>query len=526
MATSRKRHHRKMPAFEKFDPFETLIDGIARQNRLGPKGRTVIRETLELVAEHRGGVGGFLERLRTAGLEAKVASWDGAAEPIPVSGEELEQALGADVINKIAGKAGVSRGFARTVASNALPELIGLLPQGGFPGLTALSSASLGGEAAQAPPQPVPLQMAAQRSGAFPLARVLVPGAAALVIALGAGIFFVGHGRTGHRAPAPSGSAIAKALPAVREEPHAPPAQIQPSIAAARNGPSVLPHAPSIPARLMLSNDNGRIIYSGVIRDEATSAAIISSLKAVFGADQITGRLRVDPHAGAADWSDHLRVALGEFKVPGSQVLFDGDTVRAGGAVPVGERDRIISALKEILGPKFALSMLPPSQAPSVPTAAAPAAPAAAQVAAQPAAPAPSPPNGIDSKTPIHAEDQAVLQLPTIYFASNSSKLSRTGKAALEEVAGMMKTLPSQAAVSISSYASKADNPRADFKLSQRRAKAVRQALVDAGVNPAILKADTSGVSGYRSGREGTGEGRSSATATERPHVEFHIVRQ
>jgi hypothetical protein len=47
MASSRKRP-RKKPAFDKFNSFDMFINKIASQYQLGPKGRSLIRETLDL----------------------------------------------------------------------------------------------------------------------------------------------------------------------------------------------------------------------------------------------------------------------------------------------------------------------------------------------------------------------------------------------------------------------------------------------------------------------------------------------
>jgi outer membrane protein OmpA-like peptidoglycan-associated protein len=96
----------------------------------------------------------------------------------------------------------------------------------------------------------------------------------------------------------------------------------------------------------------------------------------------------------------------------------------------------------------------------------------------------------------------------------------------LEEAAGVMKKLPGQTVVSIRGYASNTGNPTANFRLSQRRVNAVRQVLVDAGVNPSILKPEAYGSSSHPTGNERIDEGRSGVTANGRPHVEFSVVHQ
>jgi OOP family OmpA-OmpF porin len=91
-----------------------------------------------------------------------------------------------------------------------------------------------------------------------------------------------------------------------------------------------------------------------------------------------------------------------------------------------------------------------------------------------------------------------------------------------------MKQLPAGTVVQISGYTDSAGNPAANMKLSQRRADAVRQLLVDAGVNPAMLSAKGYG-SSESLANHGTTEGRSNGRMKSRlrddRRVEFRIVQ-
>ena len=110
----------------------------------------------------------------------------------------------------------------------------------------------------------------------------------------------------GHRAAAGSGPVMAQVAPVTVAKQGAP-SQIRSAAAAAPNAPTVISHAPSTPARLALSNNNGFIAYSGVVGDDAARTAITDSLKSVFGTDKISGDLRVDQSAGPANWSKDPR---------------------------------------------------------------------------------------------------------------------------------------------------------------------------------------------------------------------------
>src|ERR1700730_2707473 len=74
MATSRKGEG-KMATFDKLITFDELIQEISARYHLGPKGRSLIEETVDLIARQPGGVSGFLERFKAAGFAAEVASW-------------------------------------------------------------------------------------------------------------------------------------------------------------------------------------------------------------------------------------------------------------------------------------------------------------------------------------------------------------------------------------------------------------------------------------------------------------------
>jgi OmpA-OmpF porin, OOP family len=107
--------------------FDKLIHEIDSRYCLGPKASPLVQETLGLISGKPGGIGGFVNRFKAAGFDVEVASWLGGPEPVPLSGQEVEQTLGSDVVSGIANKAGVSQRFARTILGYAIPKIIVLL---------------------------------------------------------------------------------------------------------------------------------------------------------------------------------------------------------------------------------------------------------------------------------------------------------------------------------------------------------------------------------------------------------------
>jgi outer membrane protein OmpA-like peptidoglycan-associated protein/uncharacterized protein YidB (DUF937 family) len=111
--------------------FDNLVADIDARYCLGPKAAPFIQETSRLVTKYPGGIGGVVRRFRDAGFAVEVASWLGGSDPVPLSGQEVEQTLGSEVVSGIANKIGVSQRFAGTILGYAIPSIIVLMAQGG-----------------------------------------------------------------------------------------------------------------------------------------------------------------------------------------------------------------------------------------------------------------------------------------------------------------------------------------------------------------------------------------------------------
>ncbi len=85
-----------------------------------------------------GGLGGLLEKFNQAGLGDVAKSWVGKGENAPISGDQLGQVMGGDMMGEIAAKLGMSQGDAAGQLAQVLPGLIdkltprGQAPQGGL----------------------------------------------------------------------------------------------------------------------------------------------------------------------------------------------------------------------------------------------------------------------------------------------------------------------------------------------------------------------------------------------------------
>lgn len=88
-------------------------------------------------AELEGGFPAIIDKLRQGGLTDIVQSWIGKEDSLPISSEQLQQALGSDTVQKLAEKVGVDPTQATDLLSKYLPEVVNrLTPDGDEAGLT------------------------------------------------------------------------------------------------------------------------------------------------------------------------------------------------------------------------------------------------------------------------------------------------------------------------------------------------------------------------------------------------------
>lgn len=81
-----------------------------------------------------GGLGGLVSRFEQAGMGDVIGSWIGKGENQPVSGGQLQDALGSDVISGLAQKLGLNAATLLPMLATLLPMLVDrLTPNGQAP---------------------------------------------------------------------------------------------------------------------------------------------------------------------------------------------------------------------------------------------------------------------------------------------------------------------------------------------------------------------------------------------------------
>jgi uncharacterized protein YidB (DUF937 family) len=81
-----------------------------------------------------GGLGGLLEKFKSAGLADKVKSWIGLGPNQEITAAEVERVLGGPVLDKIAATTGIDKAVLSAKLSEYLPKVIDkLTPTGQVP---------------------------------------------------------------------------------------------------------------------------------------------------------------------------------------------------------------------------------------------------------------------------------------------------------------------------------------------------------------------------------------------------------
>ena len=586
--------------------FDTLIDDLASRYGGGANARSLVREILAMISGSPGSLGGFLDKLKSAGLSSEVASWLGRPDAGPIAAGQVERALGATALSGIASRVGLGQGVVSTALGYALPKIVGLLTPGGAvpAGVPAEVTAFLSQPRAAAAIE----QVAPKRIDVLPasaesepaIRRWLWPALAALVVVGLLSYFWSTMNRippapvakapepmtpapsavaqAPSPPPAPSPAAQAPAPPppppTVAQTP-APPAQTPapastdaqttpppppapapamkaevpppsppgpaPSTDAQATAPQASPpppatqapatptspptteQAPATPApaavataeptapvsaatptRFALSNDNGVVQASGAVHDEDTKTSIVNALNAVFGADKVKSAISVDQGAAPASWLGNIRAGLEALKGANVDAIFEGDKVNVGGgAMGDSARGKIIAALSSALGVGVTVGALTDKTAEAVAVANNRATTELASLG-----------SGFGVKDLLFALNDSVFS-----FASDSAEVPEAMAPFLKTAAADLKQLKAGHVLEIAGYTDNTGDAALNLALSQRRAEAVREALIKYGVDPDMLVAKGYGEADPVASND-TADGR-----LKNRRIEYHVVK-
>lgn len=105
---------------------------------LGKIGGNVAMSAMVALAfqmlQQNGGLSGVIEKLRGAGLGKHASSWVSTGDNLPVTGEQLQQALGSGELAQLASRFGLTPGQASQGLAEVLPEVVNhMTPTGEIP---------------------------------------------------------------------------------------------------------------------------------------------------------------------------------------------------------------------------------------------------------------------------------------------------------------------------------------------------------------------------------------------------------
>ncbi len=99
------------------------IAGAVMGELSGGDNDQLVKVAMNLLNEH-GGLQGVLDKLKEGGLGEQVASWVGTGANLPISAEQITQALGSGPLAEMASKFGISPETLGTQLAQNLPNLV------------------------------------------------------------------------------------------------------------------------------------------------------------------------------------------------------------------------------------------------------------------------------------------------------------------------------------------------------------------------------------------------------------------
>ena len=240
------------------------------------------------------------------------------------------------------------------------------------------------------------------------------------------------------------------------------------------------------------------------MRDQDAKATILDALNAVFGGDKVKSDISVDQSAAAPPWLGAFRAALEALKGANVDAIFEGDKVSVGGAtMDDAARDKVMAALKSALGASVAVGALTDKTAAAVAVANDRATTELASLQ-----------SGFDVKDLLFALNDSMVN-----FASDSAEVPEAMAPFLKSAAADLKQLKAGHVLEIAGYTDSTGDAALNLALSQKRAEAVREALIKYGADPDMLVAKGYGEADPVAGND-SAEGR-----LKNRRIEYHVVK-
>jgi len=240
-----------------------------------------------------------------------------------------------------------------------------------------------------------------------------------------------------------------------------------------------------VPVHAPAAAPGAPIVVAGTVADEASKAALLGRLRAVYGADRVVDQLSIGTVSTPANWNDYVGrligpnlklISRGQLKVDGNNVSLRGDVASE------AQRQQIAGDIAASLNPTYTVN------------------------------------NGLR----VAASEQGVLDAALanriIEFESGKAALTPSGMAILDQMSDALKKL-NGIKVEVIGHTDNAGSRAGNLSLSQARAEAVKTYVVERGVNP-----DSIAVSGEGPDRP-VADNRTIEGRARNRRIEFKVVQ-
>lgn len=227
------------------------------------------------------------------------------------------------------------------------------------------------------------------------------------------------------------------------------------------------------------------VVVSGTVADEASKAALLERLRALYGAARVVDQLSVGSVATPANWNEYVQRLIGpNLKlIKGGQLRVEGNNVSLRGDVAnEAQRQQIAGDIAAALNPTYTVN------------------------------------NGLR----VAASEQSVLDAALadriIEFESGKAALTPAGMAVLDQMSAAMQKLKG-VKVEVIGHTDNAGSRAGNLSLSQARAEAVKAYVVAQGI-----AADSIAVSGEGPDRP-VADNRTPEGRARNRRIEFKVIQ-
>ncbi len=218
---------------------------------------------------------------------------------------------------------------------------------------------------------------------------------------------------------------------------------------------------PQQPAKLRYRISGQEVYLQGELPDQQSVDDLVAATRAIYGEENVKNELTISEHITRPDWLAGFQALLPALQtMAAADIAIEEDGVTLRGVVASNEeRAAIEKRAGALLGP------LPLN-------------------------------NQIVVKTPAAVKTQPteLVQLPTLFFKHARTELTENSKPLLEEITDTLKRRP-DLRVAVATHTDSSGEEMLNTDLSDRRAKAIVQALASGGIDPGRLDVQTYGES-------------------------------